>query len=80
MATTVAPPLERLLNRDALAAVLSLSKASIDRMNASGRLPRPLHLSRGAIRWRQSDISAWLAANCPERTVFEKLQAGTDRR
>ena len=36
-----------------------LSRATIYRLIKSGKFPRPLSVSAGAVRWRQSDVIAW---------------------
>ena len=48
----------------------AISKRTIFRLNASGKLPRPIRIG-GAIRWRLSDIHEWIRLSCPNRRDFE---------
>ncbi len=52
---------------------LSLSKRQIFRLNACGRIPKPIRIG-GSIRWAEGIISDWLAAGAPDRKTFEALQ------
>jgi prophage regulatory protein len=38
------------------------SRATIYRMCAEGRLPRPYSLGAGAVAWLESEIDAWIQA------------------
>lgn len=48
----------------------AVSKRTIHRLNASGRMPRPVRIG-GCLRWRASDIDAWISMGCPDRETFE---------
>ena len=52
---------------------LSLSKRQIFRLNSCGKIPKPIRIG-GAVRWDESEISAWLAAGAPDRKTFEAMQ------
>lgn len=54
-----------LMNVEDLSALLSCSTRTIRRMADSGQMPRPVRLSSSLVRWRRSDIDAWLDAACP---------------
>ncbi len=56
------------------AAIAAVSVATWDRMNAAGRTPQPIHLSRGCVRWRLDDLRLWVAHGCPNRTTFSTLK------
>lgn len=62
-----------LLDAQDVARLLSLSAKTVRRMNAAGRMPRPVQLSPGAIRWRYRELSAWIEAGCPDRAEWEAL-------
>ncbi|MDA0284585.1 MAG: helix-turn-helix domain-containing protein [Planctomycetota bacterium] len=73
MALSVSPTADRgqsnssaaaLMNVEDLSALLSCSSRSIRRMADSGRMPRPVRLG-SLVRWRRSDIDAWVADGCP---------------
>lgn len=50
-----------LIGADELAGLLSVSIATLYRMKSAGKLPRPIPLSRGCVRWRRATIEAWLS-------------------
>jgi predicted DNA-binding transcriptional regulator AlpA len=50
--------------------VLRVSRATLDRLRAAGRLPRPVRLG-GQWRWLREEIEAWTRAGCPPRTEWE---------
>lgn len=54
-----------------LAEELALSRKTIDRMDAAGKLPRALRIGARAKRWRREEIQAWLAAGGPPREEWE---------
>ncbi len=55
---------ESLLTKRQLADTLRLSKRSIDRHIAEGKLPKGF-LVGGARRWRRAEIDLWIACGCP---------------
>lgn len=65
---------KQLVTTKDLAAMLSVSKPTIHRMIASGKLgPRPLRLGGRAVRWRESEIIAWIRAGCPGRAQWDAM-------
>ncbi|NLE38405.1 MAG: hypothetical protein GX621_10310 [Pirellulaceae bacterium] len=40
-------------------------------MDQAGKLPSPVRVGRG-LRWRVSEIDAWLAAGCPPRDEWRR--------
>lgn len=46
-----------------LAAIYSVSRATIWRWAAAGRLPKPTKLSPGATRWKVAEVAATLETN-----------------
>jgi predicted DNA-binding transcriptional regulator AlpA len=63
---TPTPPTDladRLLGIPEVAGACGVSPRSVRRYFESGRMPRPVKVS-GLIRWRKSDIEAWLADGC----------------
>lgn len=63
----------QLLTAKELGLLLALSKRQIFRLNACGKIPKPLKIS-GAVRWRLADIIRWQDLNCPDRKEFEARQ------
>ncbi len=56
-----------LLNVTEVAEILSLSRRSVWRYAAAGKLPRPVRLNRHTVRWRASDIQRHLDTLAPVR-------------
>lgn len=52
---------ERLLRISQLTAILGISRATIYRYIASGKLPKPVKLSARCVAWKASVISSWMA-------------------
>ena len=63
-----------LVDRKQAAKMAAVSLATWDRMNATGKTPRPIRFSHGCIRWRVCDLEAWVNAGCPNRQTFDLLQ------
>src|SRR4051794_28091545 len=55
-----------LVNATDVAKMLSISKTTLWRLRASGRLPRPIRLG-GSIRWRVTEIRSWIEKGHPDR-------------
>ena len=51
---------DRLLRRPEVEKLTGLSRASIYRLMRSGRFPASVKVSDTAVRWRASDIAAWI--------------------
>lgn len=62
----------QLIGRREVAGLLGVSVRTLDAWSASARLPAPIKLSRGTVRWRLEEIRRWIAAGCPPRDVWEK--------
>ena len=59
-----------LLTRRNAAELLDLSVATLDRMQAVGKLPRTLVVN-GGVRYRREDLVRWIALGCPDRKTFD---------
>lgn len=55
------PDRDRLLRRQEVEARTARSRTSIYRMMREGSFPTPIKISTRAVRWRQSELEAWLA-------------------
>ena len=62
----------RMVGRRTLADRLDLSLATLDRLNASGKLPQPIKLG-GRILWDIAEIAAWVASRCPARAKWDPI-------
>ena len=66
-----AHPVEPLLYRTGdLVKVLRTSIATLHRMQAAGKLPRPIRWG-GRLCWRVAEVKAWVAAGMPDRKTWE---------
>lgn len=52
--------------RDVMAAV-RLSRATIYNLLAAGEFPRPVRIGSKSVRWRASDIAAWVDSLQPAK-------------
>jgi predicted DNA-binding transcriptional regulator AlpA len=64
-----------LVDRRALARLLSVGVATLDRWRSSGRVPQPLVLSPACVRWRLDEVRAWLDAGAPSAREWAARQA-----
>ncbi|MHC4476779.1 MAG: helix-turn-helix transcriptional regulator [Planctomycetota bacterium] len=54
-----------------LAGMLGVSLRQIWRLNATGKLPRPVRLG-GSVRWNRAEVMQWFnEAGCPDRQTWE---------
>lgn len=51
---------ERLLRRREVERITGMSRSSIYRLMQEGEFPRPVRVGPAAVRWRASDIMAWI--------------------
>ena len=55
-----------LLDAETAATIAGVSRATWDRMRSAGLVPAPVTLNGGSIiRWRRSELAAWIADGCP---------------
>ena len=52
---------DKLLRREDVEARTGLSRSSIYRLMRLGKFPEPLKIGENAVRWPESELSAWLA-------------------
>ena len=62
-----------LMSRAKAAMLIDVSVATLDRMQASGKLPRTLPVN-GGVRYRREDLVSWIALGCPDRKTFDAAQ------
>ncbi len=53
---------ERLLRRRQVEEITGLARSSIYRLMGQGAFPRPVRVGPNAVRWRKSDVIAWMAS------------------
>ena len=66
----------QLLNAEALGQKLQLSKRQVFRLNAVGKIPKPIRIG-GSVRWSEQIINHWLSLEAPDRKTFEAMQNGS---
>ena len=51
---------DRLLRRQQVEEIAGIKRSSIYRLMDDGEFPRPVKVGPAAVRWKASDITAWL--------------------
>jgi predicted DNA-binding transcriptional regulator AlpA len=69
----------QLISAKQLAEKLCLSKRQIFRLNSLGKLPAPIRIG-GSVRWKESEIAAWLAAGAPDRKRAKAVRPKKNRK
>jgi predicted DNA-binding transcriptional regulator AlpA len=72
------PVVPLLISAAALARMLSVSVATVWRMNSAGRIPAGIRIG-GSRRWRLRDIETWVARGCPDEAFDACLMRGESR-
>jgi excisionase family DNA binding protein len=81
-ATAVCPPADEvdfLITAERVAERLELSKRTVSRLDASGKLPAPVRIG-GSVRWSSEEISQWIKARCPDRATWERMNKASGER
>lgn len=63
-----------LMQGEELRDLLGISQHLFERWRCQGRLPAPLLLTKRTLRWRRSEIAAWIEAGAPPRTEWERIK------
>ena len=50
--------------------MISLSRSTIYRLMKAGQVPQPIKIGSRAVRWRQSDIEAWMDSKTTVRSYI----------
>jgi prophage regulatory protein len=58
-----------------LSRLLGVSLRQAWRLNATGKLPRPVRLG-GSVRWDRAEIVRWFESGCPNRQTWEVMKGG----
>ena len=70
---------DRLLRRRQVEEITSMSRSSIYRLMQEGEFPRPVRVGPGAVRWKASDLTAWLESRPVARGEFDPPEAAQIR-
>lgn len=60
--------------RRELALALGISLATLDRLDAAGKLPAAVRIGSRKV-WPRAAIADWLQVSCPDRRTWEAIQA-----
>ena len=66
---------DRLLRRRQVEELTGLSRSTVYKMMQNGEFPRPVRIGPAAVRWRASDITAWMESRPVARGEFDKPSA-----
>ena len=66
---------DRLLRRRQVEDITGMSRSTIYKMMQSGEFPRPVRIGPAAVRWRTSDITAWMESRPVARGEFDRTRA-----
>ena len=66
------PMASLLIDAPAFAELLSVSPATLYRMLSAGKIPAPLRLSRGCVRWHRDTVEGWLAASEAQGRLLDR--------
>ena len=62
---------DRLLRRREVEKITGMSRSSIYRLMKARKFPRRVKVGRGAVRWRESVIAAWVESLPEEGDEFD---------
>ena len=54
--------MDRLLKQAEVLAAVGLSRMAVWKLRQRGTFPSPVDVGVGALRWRESDVQAWIAS------------------
>ena len=66
---------DRLLRRRQVEDITGTSRSSIYKMMQNGEFPSPVRIGPAAVRWRSSDIRAWVESRPVARGEFDTPSA-----
>jgi excisionase family DNA binding protein len=55
-----------LLGAEDVARLLSVAPRTVWKMDAAGKIPRPIRLGRRTL-WRRAELEEWVEGGCPSR-------------
>jgi predicted DNA-binding transcriptional regulator AlpA len=66
-------PSPLLLRAKAAALLCDMSLRTWRTWDVAGKIPQPIRIGR-SLRWRASELQAWIAAGCPDRSTWQAMQ------
>jgi excisionase family DNA binding protein len=70
---------EILIDASMLAEKLNVHEVTIRKWQVNGKIPAPVRIGR-AVKWRLTEIDAWIKAGCPPRAKWEAMNAAPYRK
>ena len=67
---------DRLLRRRQVEEITGMGRSSIYRLMQEGEFPRPVRIGPAAVRWKASDIAAWMESRPVARGEFDPPGVG----
>ena len=74
--TTMTPNdgvMKLLVTRTEAAELCAVSARTWDRLRSAGKIPAPVQVG-GSPRWSVTELQNWVAAGCPERSVWQQIR------
>ena len=62
-----------LISAESLAKRLEISLRSVWRYRSQGRLPEPVRIGGGVLRWRVREVDEWIQQGCPTLEEWNSL-------
>ena len=62
---------DKLLRRRQVEEITGVGHSSIYRLKREGKFPRPVRIGPAAVRWRASDITAWIESRPVAKGEFD---------
>ncbi len=66
---------DRLLRRRQVEEITGMSRSAIYKRMQEGEFPRPVRIGPSAVRWRTSDIAAWVESRPVATGEFDRPSA-----
>jgi predicted DNA-binding transcriptional regulator AlpA len=62
------------VSAEGAARLCGVSRSQWWKLHSAGKVPLPVYLGSKAPRWRVDELRAWLAAGCPNRQEWQRVQ------
>jgi excisionase family DNA binding protein len=65
---------KRLLTIPEVARLLGISKPTVERLHAGGKLPAPIRLGRKLVRWDLAELNDWLTRRKRSGDLYDRAE------
>ena len=69
---------DRLLRRRQVEKITGMKRSTIYRLMQEGDFPRPVKIGPAAVRWRESEVNAWVESRPKATGDLESVQCSID--